>query len=317
MRPSTVPKRALAGRGIELGHRRGGDALLLRGGDDGDRERMLAGPLDAGREPQHLGLRKAGRRHDRSHGGLALGQGAGLVDDERVDLLHVLQRLGVLDEDAGLRAASDADHDRHRRREAERARAGDDQHRDRGDEAVGEARLGAPDAPGGEGQQRHDDHGRHEPAGDLVGQPLDRRAAALRFGDELHDLRQHRVAPDLPRLDDERAALVHGAADDLRADLLRHRHGLAGDHQLVDGAAALHDRAVDRHLLARAHAQPVADVDAVELHLLFGPVRLMRRAVLGARSSSARMAPLVLSRARSSSTCPSRTRTVITAAASK
>src|SRR3546814_6736285 len=43
----------------------------------------------------------------------------------------------------------------------------------------------------------------------------------------------------------------------------------------------------------------------------------MRRAVFGARSRSARIAPLVVSRARSSSTWPSRTRTVITAAASK
>ena len=29
--------------------------------------------------------------------------------------------------------------------------------------------------------ERHDDDGRHEPAGDLIGQPLDRRARALRF----------------------------------------------------------------------------------------------------------------------------------------
>ena len=53
-----------------------------------------------------------------------------------------------------LRAAADADHDRHRRRKAERAGAGDDEHRDRGDEAVGEARLGPEHRPGGEGQQR-------------------------------------------------------------------------------------------------------------------------------------------------------------------
>ena len=44
---------------------------------------------------------------------------------------------------------------------------------------------------------------------------------------------------------------------------------------------------------------------------------MILRAVFGARSSSARMAPLVVSRARSSRTCPSRTSTVITAAASK
>jgi hypothetical protein len=47
------------------------------------------------------------------------------------------------------------------------------------------------------------------------------------------------------------------------------------------------------------------------------PLAAMRRAVFGARSSRARIAPPVLSRARSSSTCPSSTSTVMTAAASK
>ena len=47
------------------------------------------------------------------------------------------------------------------------------------------------------------------------------------------------------------------------------------------------------------------------------PASDTRTAVLGARSSSALMAPEVFSRALSSSTCPSSTRTVITAAASK
>ena len=68
------------------------------------------------------------------------------------------------------------------------------------------------------------------------------------------------------------AALVHGATDDLGADLLRDRHGLAGDHRLVDGAAALEHGAVDRHLLAGADAEPVADLDSVELDLLLGSV---------------------------------------------
>ena len=78
-------------------------------------------------------------------------------------------------------AAADADHDRHRRGEAERARAGDDQHRHGGDEAVGEARLRPERRPGDEGEDRDGDHRRHEPARHLVGEPLDRRAAALRL----------------------------------------------------------------------------------------------------------------------------------------
>ena len=46
-----------------------------------------------------------------------------------------------------LRAAPGADHDRHRRRQPERARAGDDQHRDRVDQRVGQRRRAGRRAP--------------------------------------------------------------------------------------------------------------------------------------------------------------------------
>ena len=155
---------------------------------------------------------------DRRDLGLALGQRAGLVDDQRVDLLQPLQRLGVLDQHAQPGAAADADHDRHRRGQAQRAGAGDDQHRHGGDQAVGEATGSGPQQPPGDERERGDrDHGRHEPARDLVGQPLDRRPPALRLGDHLDDPRQQRLRADLLRAHDEAAAAVHRAADDLGA----------------------------------------------------------------------------------------------------
>jgi hypothetical protein len=55
----------------------------------------------------------------RNHLRPPFGERAGLVDDEGVDLLHLLERFGVADEDAVLRALADAHHDRHRRRQAE------------------------------------------------------------------------------------------------------------------------------------------------------------------------------------------------------
>ena len=71
--------------------------------------------------------------------------------------------------------------------------------------AEGEARLGPEDRPGREGDQRDRDHRGHEPARHPVGQALDRRAAALRLGHHLDDLRQHRVAADLLGAHDEAA----------------------------------------------------------------------------------------------------------------
>ena len=160
-------------------------------------------------------------------------------------------------------------------------------------------------------------HRRHEIAGHRVGHALDRRAAALRLGDHGDDARQHRVGADLVGAHHQRAGAVDGAADQLVAGLLGDRHRLAGDHGLVDGARALQHFAVDRHAVARPHAQPVADLHLLERHLLVVAAGVSRRAVLGARLSNARIAPPVCSRARSSSTWPSSTSTVMTAAASK
>ena len=119
------------------------------------------------------------------HARLAFGQRAGLVDDQRVDFLETLQRLGVPDQDSRRRPFAHAHHDRHRRRQAEGARAGDDQDGDGGDQGVGKRRRRSPDHPGGEGQHRHGDDRGHEPGGHHVGQALDRRAAALRLGDHV------------------------------------------------------------------------------------------------------------------------------------
>jgi hypothetical protein len=131
---------------------RPGRAALGRRGDDGQRQRMLArrSTLAASRSTSASSKPVAGtiappwacpRSACRS------------CRPPACRPFQALQRLGVLDQHAGLGAAADADHDRHRRGEAERAGTGDDQHRDRGDQAEGEPRLGPPDRPGGEGER--------------------------------------------------------------------------------------------------------------------------------------------------------------------
>ena len=64
--------------------------------------------------------------------------------------------------------------------------------------------------------ERRSDHRGHEPAGDPVGKPLDRRARALRFRHQIDDPRQHGVAADLLGAQHQPAALVDGAADHMR-----------------------------------------------------------------------------------------------------
>ena len=73
-----------------------------------------------------------------------------------------LERLGVAEQHAERRAAAGRHHDRHRRREAERARTRDDQHRHRVDQRVREARLGPERSPDDERDDGDRDDGRHE-----------------------------------------------------------------------------------------------------------------------------------------------------------
>ncbi len=109
------------------------------------------------------------------------------------------------------------------------------------------------------------DHRRHEPAGDLIGEPLDRRARALRVGDHLHDLRQQRVAADLVGAHDKTARLVQRARDHARTLLLGDGQGFAGHQGFVECGTAFEDLAVDRNLLARPHAQFVAGREGIDL----------------------------------------------------
>ena len=152
--PSTVPTTPLPTGESKSVTGDSGELALLRVRHDGHRQRVLARALDAGELLQHVLGREAGRRLDVNDLRPSLGQRAGLVDHQRVDLLHALQRLGVADQHAVLRAAADAHHDGHRRGQAQRTGAGDDEHRHGRDERIAERGRRAPDQPGDEGQHR-------------------------------------------------------------------------------------------------------------------------------------------------------------------
>ena len=146
----------------------------------------------------------------------------------------------LLDEHAFRRAAAGADHDRHRRREPERARARDDQHGDAADQRVREPRLGPDRAPAGE---RDDRDARRPPA--RTTRRSDRRAAeparacaALRR--PCCTICASSVSlPDALGLHDDDAGAVDGAARHAAARLLLDGHRLAGHHRLVDERCAL------------------------------------------------------------------------------
>ena len=78
---------------------------------------------------------------------LAFGQRAGLVDHQRVDFLQRLQRLARCGSARPPWRPARCHHDGHRRRQAQRARARDDQHRHGVHQRMGQARLRARPAP--------------------------------------------------------------------------------------------------------------------------------------------------------------------------
>ncbi len=285
---------------------------------DGVGQRVLAGSLQARRRAEHGPLVESGRGDDGHDARLAFRERARLVDHQRVDALERLERLRILEEHTHRGGTPDPDHDRHRRRQAEGARTRDDEDGDGVDEGVREARLGAGEGPHEESEPSGRDDARHEVAGDLVGELLDRGTTALRLCDEADNLSEEGVATDPFGFHHEAAVAVQRPADDARSRGLLDRDGFTGDHRFVDRTRTFENDAVARHSLAGPDAEGVARVDSDRAVRPPPSHRRVRAGqTWGARCRRARIALPVCPRARSSRTWPTRTRTVITAAASK
>ena len=114
-----------------------------------------ATPLGGRGQAEQFALVELERGQDVRERRLALGDRAGLVEDDRVKLVGRLQGLPALDEHPVLGAAAGADHDRGRRRQAQRARAGDDEDDDEVDQGGREPDVrGGQDEPGDERRDR-------------------------------------------------------------------------------------------------------------------------------------------------------------------
>ena len=237
--PSTVATAPCPGTFSKSDAGRPFDAVLVGVANDGLGEGMLGLALDRRDEAQQLAFVDP---VDEQVGdlGFALGEGAGLVHDDRVDAGGGLDAGGVLEQHAALGAETGADHDRGGRGQAERVGAGDDDDRDGEQHRL---RSGSPadSHPRRKRQAAAEEGDEHEPERGPVGEPLTGRLGVLRLLDELHDLRERRVGADLGRPHPKGPVLVDRRADHGVARLLVHRQALAGDHRLVDVAVALLD----------------------------------------------------------------------------
>ena len=180
----------------------------------------------------------------------------------------LFERLAAAEEDAGFSAASAADHDGGRCRQAQRAGAGDHEDGNHVEDGARQCRV-ADGQPADERHSRQRDHGGHEVGGDPVGDGLDWRFAGLRVFDEADDLGEHGVATDALRFDDQPALLIDSPADDFGADGFIKRHALAREHGFVNGGAPLGDDGVNRDALAGLDQQQVARNDFINWNGLF------------------------------------------------
>ena len=147
---------------------------------------------------------------------LAQRERAGLVEHDRVDLGQPLERVGRLDDDARAEQAAGRRHLHRRHGQRQRARAGDDEHRDRERQRLLPA--GTREHPAEERDRAEDVHGRRIEARGAVGEPHVAPARLLGGVHQPGDLGNQRVLVGRGRLDDlDGGRSVDGAGIDSRA----------------------------------------------------------------------------------------------------
>ena len=235
---SVLVGNALAGDRIK-GRSRGRVKAALAGSrHDRGRQGVFTVGLGRCHQGQQLILAPRTRGVHVGEGWLAGGDGAGLVQHDGVEFVRGFQRLARPDQDSGLGALAGTDHDRQRGGHAERARAGDDQHRHRGHQRQRERRGRAGGEPHRERDDRDPHHGRHEIPGDGVGEPLDRGLGRLGLPHQRDDLRQHGVGADLLGAHPQRPGGVDRRADHGVPGALGSGHRFPGHHGLIDRRGA-------------------------------------------------------------------------------
>ena len=224
--------------------------------------------LQAGGDGEQLLLGQLAHRVHIRHLGLALGDGACLVQHDAGHLAQLLQGLGGLDENAVLSTYAGAHHDGHRGGQSQGTGTGDHQHRHGRGEGLGHSVPADQPHQGGDQGNAHD-HG-DEDTRYSVGQPGD---GGLGGGGLLHQgdhLGQGGVLAHLGGPDGEHASAVETAGHDPVSLAFIYRNGLSGEGGLVHVGHPRHHHPVHREGGAGANEEQIP-----HLHLLGGDGHLL------------------------------------------
>src|SRR5256712_9901030 len=162
-------------------------------------------------------------------------------------------------------------HDGHRRGQAERARAGNNQDCDGIDEGMDQARLRALHNPDHKSKRRDENDGWDEVGGDFVRKALYGRPAPLGFPDHAHNLGQQGRAAYTLSPHEKRPGAIQPAAWDLAFRRFFHGVGFTRDHGLIHIARPLDHPPIHGDFLTRPDPQDIARLDAIEWDILLGP----------------------------------------------
>ena len=193
---------------------------------------------------------------------IAVGRGAGLVQDHGVHAADGLQHARVAHQDAAPPGGGDRCGQRQRGRDAERAGAGDHQHRDGVHQRVRRISgahcqpakvIAASASTAGMNSARH-----------AVHRALHFVRLAAACSTRAHDARQRALGADARGANFEHASGVDAAAHHGVAGSFGHRRRFAGEHALVHVRAALGDDAVGGQALARFHAEDRARLQRLD-----------------------------------------------------
>ena len=183
----------------------------------------------------------------------ALGEGAGFIQRHMRKLARLFQIHAAFDQNTAPRCRRQPAHHRHGCGDHQRARAGNHQNDQRLVDGH-KPRPACQPRPQQRHTQRKGKHGRRVHGGKPIDKTLDRCARALRLLHCMDDARQHRIAGRHGHLKLQRGVLIDGAGKYLIPRGFFHRHALAGDRCLVDGAVTCQHPAIQCQTLARLDA---------------------------------------------------------------
>ena len=207
--------------------------FILSGIGHGHRHRVIRARSQAcGQQHSAFGVQRVERQIVGLHR-LAVGDGAGFIQRQKVQLVAAFEVHTAFDQDAFARSGRQTADDGYRGRDHQRARARHHQQHQRTVDPV-EPRLAHKQRRDNRHSQSQQEHHRGVDFGEAVNKALGRCTGALGLFHRKDDARQSRIVGRCGNAKLQRTGLVDGARKDFVAHGFFHRQAFTGNRRLID-----------------------------------------------------------------------------------